>query len=656
MNTSPPRRAGVLRTLVGAVALSAVGLQAPLAVAGSPADFTPRVEGQTGFGPPVVDATGVHVALTRWDRAGLWAWDRRLGVIDAISDARGAGFHPTWDGESLLFKQVVAGRQSALRWRGAFVELLDSGRHVSQPTRLAGARRLLLDVGDVDLIEPDPAGERLAWDDEAGVLHVRTVSTGFTRTLDEAGPGSHPAWSSDGSFLLHHSVGTITVVEASTGRRVASLDGRDPSWVPGTGEIVYASVVTGSDLGWADPRGLGPYEVESSTVWSFDATTGASRLVLDSPSLHARYPTPIGESGDLLFVDTIEGDLWRLSGTTTVREWLAGEVDDAAPPPPPATSRTEVPVPYMHQLWDTPDDFDGGWSCGPTSCLQTLAAFSALPDADITVSWPSSHTSHWGWYVPNTYAFSGHTYDAWGEAAGGQCQGAHGFICREYGGAVWSYMTTFMGQHGVDSAQVGTDYNSVVSEINAGYPMYASASVLGYGHILVVRGYVSEDGSPIHTIVVNDPYGNAGSGDWGNNDGEDIVYDWPGYNNGNLEIEVAQLFTARGVYPATDPGPDTGTDSGSGSGTPVDTATSDSDAGTSPDSGSSADSADPPPRGPAGRPGGQIALDEVGGCQTVPRGAGTPGALGLVAGLALWLSRSRGRPASDVARGRRERA
>jgi len=256
----------------------------------------------------------------------------------------------------------------------------------------------------------------------------------------------------------------------------------------------------------------------------------------------------------------------------------------------------------MHQLWDTPDDFDGGWSCGPTSVLQTLAKYSVLPDADITCSWPSAHTSHWGWYVPNAYSFNGYTYDAWGVAAGGDCQGAHGFICRQYGGAVWAYLVDFMNQHGVPSAQVGTDYDTVVSEVNAGYPLYASVSVLGYGHILSVRGYVTEDGSPIHTIVVNDPYGDAGTGDWGNDDGEDIVYDWPGYNNGNLEIGLSQLFTAHGTAP---PEPDTGA-------APVDTGTPAVDTGTP----APVDTAGPdegPGRVPlAGEP---VGVDGIGGCQ-----------------------------------------
>ena len=93
----------------------------------------------------------------------------------------------------------------------------------------------------------------------------------------------------------------------------------------------------------------------------------------------------------------------------------------------------------------------------------------------------------------------------------------------------------------------GSGFSALQAETDAGNPMYASVSVLGYGHILVVRGHTSGT-----AMVTNDPYGNAGTGDWGNNDGEGAVYDWPGTNTGHLEIGVSQLFTAHG--PAVDGG------------------------------------------------------------------------------------------------------
>lgn len=624
--------------------------------AGAPPDFQAGVEGQRGYGPPVVSEDGRRVALTRWDRVGLWAWDLDTGAVETVSEARGAGFHPVWDGEELLFKAVVGGaqpEQQALRWDGEAVRVLDRGPRVGQPEPLPwggalwargdllvtgdGARASALGrLGDVDLVEPDPAGERLAWVDGSGRLMVRPLAGGEARALTATGAGAHPRWSSDGALLLLHGHdGAIRVLDPDTGAVRASVEGRNARWVPGERRLVFDRVETGRQ--GEDPS---PYLIRSSSLWSLDLEDGAVEPLLEDPALHPRYPTPLGDTGDLLFVDTRSGELWLLDDGRPRRARSAPPSETA--PPPPDFTAVAVSVPYMHQLWDTPDDFDGSWSCGPTSCVQVLGAYSTLPDATITCSWPYSHSSPWGWYIPNAYSYGGYTYDAWGEAAAAWVQGAHGYICREYGGAVWAYMTAFMSQHGVSSSQVGADFSHVVSQTDAGYPMYASAYVLGYGHIIAVRGYLSSGGSAIHTLVVNDPYGNAGSGDWGNYDGEGIAYDWPGYNNGYLEIDVRQLFTAQGTWPSTSSGGDDGggaTPVDTGTPAPVDTgepATADTGTASTP---TSSDTGSPIPLEPAGAPGQRALVSELGACSA---GGGATGG-GLLAAIALILRRRRDR-------------
>lgn len=601
------------------------------AQAGAPANFRAGVEGQTGFGPPVVSADGSKVALTRWDRVGLTVWDLETGASQPVSAARGAGFHPVWDGETLLFKAITGDDQpiqQALRWSDGAIAILEAGGRVGQPEALpdggliwasrdtlvradSRGRRAIGWVGDVDLVEPDPTGAWLAWDDGHGDLRLRALEGGPVRTLDAAGKGAHPRWSSDGELLLHHTPdGEIRVVDPDTGALLAAVEGSHAAWVPGTHSLVFDRLETG-----LIDEDASPYVVRASSLWSLDLETGELGALLDDPSLHPRYPAPIGDSGDLFFVDTISGDLWRLRDGVPEHARSAPPSADA-PTPPPYTSAA-VWVPYLHQLWDTPDDYDGSWSCGPSSCVQVLGTWSVLPNADITCSWPYSHTSTHGWYIPNAYSHNGYTYDTWGVGAGGYCQGAHGYICREYGGALWAYMVSFMQQHGVDSAQVGTDFSHVISQTDAGYPMYASVSVLGYGHIIAVRGYLLDGGSPIHSIVVNDPYGNAGTGDWGNYDGEGITYDWPGYNNGHLEINVSQLFTAHGTAPTTTTEP---TET-----TPVDTGTAPVDTGTAP--AESEPVSEEPTLGdtgpafepePAGMPGERALISELGTCSSGP--------------------------------------
>lgn len=618
--------------------------------AGAGLNFTPGVEGQDGFGAPVVSADGRLVALTSWNHVGLSVLDLQTGAVETVTDARGAGFSPVWDGEALLFKAIAPSAegpstQEAWRWSEGRLQRLDAGPRIGQPAVLSPGHLLwthgdglgelegaaftsLPGVGDVDLLAAAPDGTSYAWNDGSGNLHLRELSTGTTLDLQAPGTGFRPSWSPDGGLLATNSYdGRIVVTDPVRQVVVATAEGAHPRWIPGTHTLVFDRTETSAEYG--QESGRSAYEVVSASLWTLNADTGVVALRLDDDRVHPRFATP-SPNGDVLFVDTTDGALWRLRGTELTELLVAGPAPAA---PPPSFEQTAVSMPYMHQLWDTPDSFDGGWSCGPTSCVQVLAKWSVLPNADITASWPSAHTSHWGWYIPNTYSFNGYTYDAWGVAKSQDCQGAHGFVCRQYGGAVWAYMTSFMNQHGVGSAQVGTDYNTLISETNAGYPMMASASVLGYGHIIAIRGYLTSGGSAIHSFVTNDPYGNAGTGDWGNFDGEGAVYDWPGYDNGYLEIGISQLFSAHGTAPVVEEPAEEEPAEEQPAAEQEPTAAVDTGLGPAP----YAPYAEPN-RSPS--PGTVTAMDEVGGCDA----AGTrPGAGAVIAALGTLILGSRRR-------------
>ena len=257
----------------------------------------------------------------------------------------------------------------------------------------------------------------------------------------DAARGYRPSWSPDGAAIVLEEGGTLSVVDAATDTLITRVSGRHARWADAR-TLVYDDTVTTQDLGFEEGRSA--YAIDSASLRALDVTTGRVAVLLDDSSFHPRFPAPLPD-GSLLFVDTQDGSLWRLAaGVPTLV--LAGTAAPRRTAAPPDYGTVATDVPYMHQLWDTPDDFDGGWSCGPTSCVQTISKWGILPNADITTSWPYAHTSHWGWYIPNNYTFNGYTYDTWGVAASSNCQGAHGFVCREYGGAVWDYMVTFLNQ------------------------------------------------------------------------------------------------------------------------------------------------------------------------------------------------------------------
>ncbi len=217
------------------------------------------------------------------------------------------------------------------------------------------------------------------------------------------------------------------------------------------------------------------------------------------------------------------------------RNLLPGEYDDPS---------AHFDVPYMHQRWDTPDWFNGSWSCGPTSCMMAVQYYNRLTPDSIWCSYPEGHWSQWGNYIPVEYTFLGHTYDIMGLAAPGTVwvPGSHGFICRDAGGAYWSYMVLWMQQHGLDSSYLGTTWSACTTELDGSWPVVASTtSPYTGGHILLFNGYYDN-----HSVICNDAYGDQNESGWGNYyNGKDVVYDWPGYNNGNVELGISQLFRAR---------------------------------------------------------------------------------------------------------------
>jgi len=256
--------------------------------------------------------------------------------------------------------------------------------------------------------------------------------------------------------------------------------------------------------------------------------------------------------GEVTFTRVVES-----SGCESV-EWETVTVDiaTAREATEPVQNRRSIPhlasqdepearfdVPYVHQRWDTPDWFNGSWSCGPASCMMAVQYYNRLTPDSIWCSYPEGHWSEWGNYIPVEYAFMGFTYDIQGEAAGGAwVPGSHGFICRNYQGAGWSEMTLWMNQHGLSSSALGTTWSACTAELDNSQPVVASTtSPLTGGHILLFNGYYSN-----HSVVCNDAYGNQNLPGWGTlYNGQDVIYDWPGYNNGNIQLGISQLFSAR---------------------------------------------------------------------------------------------------------------
>ncbi|MGC4121655.1 MAG: carboxypeptidase regulatory-like domain-containing protein [Myxococcales bacterium] len=265
-----------------------------------------------------------------------------------------------------------------------------------------------------------------------------------------------------------------------------------------------------------------------------------------------------GDSGTLLFAPLSPAKVLGAAKALEVSAWRT--LDDSgakagaqAPKSTRALSTVEVSgVPYIHQVYDTPDNFNGHWACGPTSAMMTVAFRGILANWDTTCSSPSSHTSHWGNYISKVYT-KGRKFDIAADTATGVGYGAYGYIRQPTGYDTKGHMAEFLRYHDLDSSvDWSPTWGELQAEVDKKQPFVILTSITSSGHYKVIIGYATAQ----HTMVLNDPYGDKNRG-YMNYYGKRVFYDWPGYSNGFANVKAVACF----VYSraTSTPTPTTGT-------------------------------------------------------------------------------------------------
>lgn len=196
--------------------------------------------------------------------------------------------------------------------------------------------------------------------------------------------------------------------------------------------------------------------------------------------------------------------------------------------------KLNISVPYIHQVYDTPDGFDHAYGCcATTTCMMVFAHYQLIPHWDAVSTRPYSHTTHWGRFISQTYHYFDYTYTDGGDT------------WMWDGGSPNSKMRNYISQHGLSSTQDwSVSFTELSNELNNGYPYPLCVMLTSAGHLIAAKGiYVG------HAIYFNDPYGNKNTAGYPSYDGADAIYDWPGYNNGFVNLSsVAWAVTGRGSY------------------------------------------------------------------------------------------------------------
>jgi hypothetical protein len=317
------------------------------------------------------------------------------------------------------------------------------------------------------------------------------------RVLLETGPEEHlsdPVWSPDG--------GRLAVVVRGPARRL-----------PGERALRQGGAAWGcTPEGGCAP--LGP----ADDLWRPAAFDAAGHL------LAARILPGDGVALEPVRLGLADGALEPLAALPpdlaldAPEPWPAPPEPREAPLPP---AGPPLPMPYIHQVYDTPNEFNGHWACGPTSTLMAIQHFGRLAAWPVTVDVPSPHTSDYGAYVSRTYTAFGSTFDrVQNDASGRPARGAYGWCTED--GAAWAWrMQDYARRHDLSSDFDGSaTFAEVQAALDGGKAVALSTQLTSAGHIVTVKG-TTADGR----LVTNDPYGDKNQG-YMNYQGEGAIYTW----------------------------------------------------------------------------------------------------------------------------------
>jgi hypothetical protein len=531
--------------------------------------------------PLDLTSDGQWLLTTNEMRSGLNLRNALSGETRMVASTRGAGYYASFSNsdEYFCYKEILVDEKGLISCAPALYRL-SSGETIrlASPSRLAGTPAvskdgriaftsgndlfvldpgfqpiLQLDLGyHVNLMAFSPGGNELAFADRDRQLVELNLKTRAVQILSdgEAEDLWGPEYSPEGGYLLFQSASGKIFIRRQADKTIRLMgEGMNPSWIEegrigwirktdNEREVIATELMTG--------------DAEGKSVSVLKALKGDAEARFRG--VHAAV---VGSGEGALYRmnrgkwDVLPAPAARWREKTTLEALPALQADSFQETAALAQSGWVVlnGVPTIHQVYDTPNWFNGHWACGATAACMALTYYGLLDRWDVTVSSPYSHVSPYGRYICETYTYNGHTFNIAGNDPNGTpATGGYGYIIQNNWEETRTHMKEYISYHGPESA---VDWSPTLTkarnEIDNEYPFVLLNSLTSSGHYITCVGYYPGQ----TTLVFNDPYGNKNTAGYPSFDGTRVSYDWPGYNNGYQNLNTVHCYIyARMDHPA----------------------------------------------------------------------------------------------------------